>query len=1121
MSGKADTGEEILFSQTSVIPGSPVVLIAEQKFQRQGVKIVKKDYDKLEFSRKIDDTKKMLMTGVLKDDNQYHLNLTIQRFRSPTMANVLNVAPRGNLELPISQESKITLHARNSSLPSPDDLLNEHYACGHEAFSTIRSRLGLPPATPGEDPICSSCQKTHQPRQPRPKSTTRRAKETYHRFHIDTMFLSHTTTRREKYAQVIVDDASRKAWVQLMERKLRDLSKFRDLKRQLDNEKAPKRLAFLRGDGQYAVNSDWLEFYKQDGLYRESSAPYCQWQNGVAERTIGVLKRKSKPMEDFANTPGGDCGLALEWANYLRNNSTHSALLPGFTPQLRWEESKEPLPSPSPNTVKPIFGCLGYAKKYVFGKMDDQAIEVIFLGKSLHYKAWIVRELSTRRREFVTRDCIFDLNRFPYRARLETNHGFHTDPVLDDEPRVDDDDLAPRTDTRDADLKPLPAKNDPADGNRQNNEEELPTARDGEVAALPTIPTLSEPSGSEEHDPSSPIVGGLGGDGDGGDTSINSPPTIEDNEPRLRTSTQRMPSAKALENIINNNLYTIKGTGAMIKLTTVKPTACFAVSAVSGETSMINKPIPDPKTDKQAHESAHRRQWYEADCTEMAAMYEKGMWTLVPPDPNKRTFGTRFERKVKWDVKNPFVVDRFKSRLIAQGYGMILGLDFLKKFVTNVKTESIYFIFAIANHYDLNLCSLDMKNFFLEGENEHELLLRQPPGFQVEGKEDWVMQMHHTLYGTPQAPLEANKVLVVALQDTGLTRMKADAMVWFKRDKTGFVIVGWHVDDGQVAYSCEAALAPVEKVLRKHFTLKRTNESGDYCGLLISRDRPKRTMEIRQDNSVAEYIELTGMAHANPAKTPMPVSPSVLDRKKTPRLSYQRQKVFMSWVGKLIWLLKTRFEAAHAISTLATAMKEAHEADEQAAKHLARYFLFEPKTGIRIVATHHKDITFWMRTDTSFADRSKSRYSIGWTLHLGSPDDHGGVICAKSSRSHLAAQNTMEAESDGALQGSNVAVWSRSFFDELEFIQQDPTDIEVDNESVCIVADQDGEFHSRTKHWRLRMDILQERQLRKIHFIKSISTKNNSADMLTKPLPKAEFHRFKSINRAERDIDSD
>ena len=54
----------------------------------------------------------------------------------------------------------------------------------------------------------------------------------------------------------------------------------------------------------------------------------------------------------------------------------------------------------------------------------------------------------------------------------------------------------------------------------------------------------------------------------------------------------------------------------------------------------------------------------------------------------------------------------------------------------------------------------------------------------------------------------------------------------------------------------------------------------------------------------------------------------------------------MSWVGKLIWLLRTRFESAHANGILATAMKEAYQADEQAAKHLARYFTFEPETGM-------------------------------------------------------------------------------------------------------------------------------------------------------------------------------
>ena len=89
-------------------------------------------------------------------------------------------------------------------------------------------------------------------------------------------------------------------------------------------------------------------------------------------------------------------------------------------------------------------------------------------------------------------------------------------------------------------------------------------------------------------------------------------------------------------------------------------------------------------------------------------------------------------------------------------------------------------------------------------------------------------------------------------------------MIWYKRDKTGFVIVGWHVDDGRVAYSSEEALAPIEIVLREHFTLKRTNEPGAYCGLKIVRNRKDRVMEIRQDTAVAEYIELTGMKGADP-----------------------------------------------------------------------------------------------------------------------------------------------------------------------------------------------------------------------------------------------------------------
>jgi hypothetical protein len=80
----------------------------------------------------------------------------------------------------------------------------------------------------------------------------------------------------------------------------------------------------------------------------------------------------------------------------------------------------------------------------------------------------------------------------------------------------------------------------------KHNHEEEPPLRD---KSLPTLPEL----------PDSPIVGGQGGDGVGGATSILYPPTIEEDNPQPRdSSTSPKLLVKASENTANNSVHYVK-----------------------------------------------------------------------------------------------------------------------------------------------------------------------------------------------------------------------------------------------------------------------------------------------------------------------------------------------------------------------------------------------------------------------------------------------------------------------------------------------------------------------------------------------------------------------------------
>jgi hypothetical protein len=100
------------------------------------------------------------------------------------------------------------------------------------------------------------------------------------------------------------------------------------------------------------------------------------------------------------------------------------------------------------------------------------------------------------------------------------------------------------------------------------------------------------------------------------------------------------------------------------------------------------------------------------------------------------------------------------------------------------------------------------------------------------------------------------------------------------------------------------------------------------------------------------------------------------------------------------------------------------------------------------------------------------------------------------------------------MQASNEAVWMRNWLNYLCIPQVLPTVVENDNQALVTVIGKDGEHHGRTKHWSLRIHVLQDLQQRKILIVIHIPGKFNSSDALTKPLSREIHDYFYGINRA-------
>ena len=525
-----------------------------------------------------------------------------------------------------------------------------------------------------------------------------------------------------------------------------------------------------------------------------------------------------------------------------------------------------------------------------------------------------------------------------------------------------------------------------------------------------------------------------------------------------------------------------------------------------------------PRTVAEAMKSKDWGEWQKAMAAEQASLRSFNVYDIVTEasiPSGKKPLKTKWVFAVKTDSSGKVI--RHKARLVVMGntqspqdYDMVYAPVAFYKSVRTVLAS------AVAAQNDLNVTSSDVTSAYLHAPVEQDLWIRTPTGF-IGPEVGRVLKLNKSLYGLKQAGRNWNHVLVETLFGLGYRACEnSDACVMVKTSRTGKKLT-WviFVDDFIQTFS-DADAAEMDqdkKEVGKKYELKDLGDCTLMLGMRITRDRKAGTLKIDQQAYIESILKQFGFAECRaeltPASTGKLSTPSTRTR-TGPNETHGKISIenYSSAVGALMYAAgATRPDISFAVNMLGRDLAAPTEESVAAAKRVMRY-LYGTKT---LGLTYQRDASLEQAqlevySDADWAgDKETRRSTTGVVAKLG----HAAIVWVSRKQPNVAVSST-EAEYIAASEASRENYWLRVLLAAIGCAQPEPTPLLIDNQTSIRLALEESTT-DRRKHIDVKHHYIREQASNALVELKWVPTAEQEADILTKPLPRAAFIKFRAL----------